>query len=144
MPQWKERTHGDLPVEEEGQGIIEADPSAQANDDGYATASDAGSGASTSISSSVRDYNFENNRRYHKFQEGRYSFPNDDLEKAREDMKHAMVLNLCGGKLHYAPLNNPQNILDIGTGTGIWSIDSEYETNSQISEGDHQRQGSIC
>jgi ribosomal protein L11 methylase PrmA len=38
-------------------------------------------------------------------------------------MKHAMVVNLCGGKLHYAPLNNPQNIIDIGTGTGIWAID---------------------
>ena len=27
------------------------------------------------------------------------------------------------GKLHYAPLNNPKNILDLGTGTGIWAIE---------------------
>ncbi len=40
-------------------------------------------------------------------------------------MKHAMVLHLCSGKLHYAPLDNPQQILDVGTGTGIWPIDSE-------------------
>jgi len=52
-------------------------------------------------------------------------FPNDESEQAREDMKHAMILNLCGGKLHYAPIGeNPQNILDVGTGTGIWAMDS--------------------
>jgi hypothetical protein len=130
-------TSNETPVEEtvenaptqvtEGSTRIEADPNAgdETDDDGYGTTSDAGSSASTSISSSVRDYEFENNRRYHKFQEGRYSFPNDDIEQEREDMKHAMILNLCKGKLHYAPLKNPQNILDIGTGTGIWSIDSE-------------------
>ncbi|KAJ0368271.1 hypothetical protein COL26b_010922 [Colletotrichum chrysophilum] len=78
---------------------------------------------STSLSSSVRDYNFENKRRYHKFKEGRYLFPNDDLEQEREDMKHAMILHLCGGVLHNAPLKSPQKILDIGTGTGIWAID---------------------
>ncbi|KAF4829748.1 Secondary metabolism regulator LAE1 [Colletotrichum tropicale] len=41
----------------------------------------------------------------------------------REDMKHAMILHLCGGALHNAPLKNPQKILDIGTGTSIWAID---------------------
>ncbi|GKT41319.1 secondary metabolism regulator LAE1 [Colletotrichum spaethianum] len=38
-------------------------------------------------------------------------------------MKHAMIVTLCEGALHNAPLNNPQKILDIGTGTGIWTID---------------------
>lgn len=110
---------------------IEPDPETQHSpDDGYASASDAGSIASTSISSSIRDYNFENNRRYHKFQEGRYSLPNDDIEQEREYMKHALVLNLCKGRLHYAPLENPQSILDIGTGTGVWAIDSESLSKS--------------
>lgn len=77
------------------------------------------------MSSSVRDYAFENSRRYHKFQEGRYHFPNDEPEQEREDMKHAMIVNLCNGKLHFAPLENPQKVLDIGTGTGIWAIDSK-------------------
>jgi hypothetical protein len=39
-------------------------------------------------------------------------------------MKHAMIVNLCGGKLHFAPIGeHPQNIIDLGTGTGIWCMD---------------------
>ncbi|EHK39611.1 hypothetical protein TRIATDRAFT_231677 [Trichoderma atroviride IMI 206040] len=98
---------------------IEADDAA--SDAGYE--SDSASRASTSICSTVRDYEFENNRRYHRFQEGRYQFPNDEPEQEREDMKHAMIVHLCQGKLHYAPLDHPQKILDVGTGTGIWAID---------------------
>lgn len=95
------------------------------SDAGYVT-DEAASRASTSISSSVRDYAFESNRRYHKYQEGRYQFPNDEPEQEREDMKHSMIVNLCDGKLHFAPLRHPHSILDIGTGTGIWATDSKY------------------
>jgi hypothetical protein len=88
--------------------------------------SDTASSASTSVMSSVRDYMYENGRRYHRYREGTYNFPNDDVEQEREDMKHAMVKLLCSQKLHFAPIgDNPQEILDIGTGTGIWSIESE-------------------
>jgi len=90
--------------------------------------SDSHSSASTSVSSSVRDYVFENSRRYHRFQEGRYLMPNDEPEQEREDMKHAMIVNLCEGKLHMAPLENPQTVLDIGTGTGIWVVDSRLSS----------------
>ncbi|KAH6673106.1 S-adenosyl-L-methionine-dependent methyltransferase, partial [Halenospora varia] len=70
------------------------------------------------------NHRFENGRRYHKFREGRYPFPNDESEQDREDMKHAMIVNLCGGKLHFAPIgDNPQDIIDLGTGTGIWCVD---------------------
>ncbi|KAL7913518.1 S-adenosyl-L-methionine-dependent methyltransferase [Trichoderma velutinum] len=86
--------------------------------------SDSASSASTSAMSSVRDYMFENGRRYHRFREGSYNFPNEDVEQEREDMKHAMVKLLCNQKLHFAPIgDNPQEILDIGTGTGIWTIE---------------------
>lgn len=112
----------------EAETTIEADPALgrPAEDEDEAYGSDTSSRASTSISSSVRDFTFENNRRYHKFREGRYHFPNDEPEQEREDMKHAMIVNLCNGCLHYAPLENPQTILDIGTGTGIWAIDSMF------------------
>jgi methylase of polypeptide subunit release factors len=108
-------------VAHQAETIIEAGTD-DSDNAGYET--DYESRGSTSISSSVRDYSFEHGRRYHKFREGTYQFPNDESEQAREDMKHAMVVNLCGGLLHYAPLHNPQNIIDIGTGTGIWAIDS--------------------
>ena len=88
--------------------------------------------SSTSLTSSVRDYAFENGRRYHRFREGAYNFPNDDSEQDREDMKHAMVVNLCQ-RLHFAPLGeNPQHILDMGTGTGIWAIESKRCVRSAI------------
>lgn len=42
----------------------------------------------------------------------------------RLDMQHAMMIALMGEKLHWAPINpQPMKVLDIGTGTGIWSID---------------------
>ncbi|CCF43091.1 TAM domain methyltransferase [Colletotrichum higginsianum] len=102
---------------------IEVDDDTSHAEDGYQTASETSSRASASLTSSIRDYNFENRRRYHKYKEGQYHFPNDDPEQEREDMKHAMVVHLCGGSLHSAPLENPQKVLDVGTGTGIWAID---------------------
>jgi methylase of polypeptide subunit release factors len=39
------------------------------------------------------------------------------------DLHHEIMLQLLGA-LHKAPLvGNPQRILDVGTGTGIWAID---------------------
>ncbi|KAK7999289.1 hypothetical protein PG990_011889 [Apiospora arundinis] len=84
----------------------------------------ASSNASTSISSSVYNHTFENGRRYHSYRHGRYPIPNDDREQSREDMKHAMMLEMTDGKLFYAPVGDyPQKIIDIGTGTGIWAIE---------------------
>ncbi|KAK3939454.1 S-adenosyl-L-methionine-dependent methyltransferase [Diplogelasinospora grovesii] len=104
---------------EEGSIVIDSDD--LGTDAGYET--DNQTGASTSLAESVRDYIFENGRRYHKFREGRYNFPNDDVEQQREDMKHAMIKMLCG-QLHFAPIgSHPQEVLDIGTGTGIWAIE---------------------
>lgn len=95
------------------------------SDAGYE--SDVITSASTSVDSSVRDYMYENGRRYHRFREGTYNFPNDDVEQEREDMKHAMVKLLSNQKLHFAPMGQfPQEILDIGTGTGIWAIESQW------------------
>ncbi|KAI5864426.1 S-adenosyl-L-methionine-dependent methyltransferase [Durotheca rogersii] len=89
----------------------------------YSCPSGTFSADSMSMSEDVRDYVFENSRRYHKYNEGRYHFPNDDAEQEREDLQHAMAMLLCDGKLHYAPLKNPRSILDVGTGTGIWAIE---------------------
>jgi methylase of polypeptide subunit release factors len=40
------------------------------------------------------------------------------------DLAHEVMLQLLRGELHKAPIGeNPQRILDVGTGTGIWAID---------------------
>lgn len=111
-------------VSHQAQHTIEARDVDDFTDDGFA--SDSRSATSISLPSSMRDYNFENGRRYHKFREGHYQFPNDEPEQAREDMKHAMIVNLCGGRLHYAPIETAQEVLDMGTGTGICCIDSAF------------------
>ncbi|KAM7209654.1 S-adenosyl-L-methionine-dependent methyltransferase [Naviculisporaceae sp. PSN 640] len=119
-------------VEQAGEGSIIVDSDDVATDAGYE--SDNNTAASTSLADSVRDYIYENGRRYHRFREGRYNFPNDDVEQQREDMKHMMVKMLCG-QLYFAPIgDSPQNILDIGTGTGIWAIEMGdlFETASVL------------
>jgi methylase of polypeptide subunit release factors len=40
------------------------------------------------------------------------------------DLHHEIMLQALQGELHKAPIvSNPQRILDVGTGTGIWAID---------------------
>ncbi|KAH0380836.1 S-adenosyl-L-methionine-dependent methyltransferase, partial [Aureobasidium melanogenum] len=96
------------------------------SDSGYEESLNSAFSSSTSMSSSVRHWDFENGRRYHAYRQGHYLLPNDDAEQEREDIKHATVLTVCGGKLHFAPIpeNAPDTrILDIGTGTGIWCVE---------------------
>ncbi|KAF5002462.1 hypothetical protein FDECE_10621 [Fusarium decemcellulare] len=82
------------------------------------------SSSSTSLNSSVYQHAFENGRRYHQYRHGTYPIPNDDAEQNRDDMKHAMMLELTDGKLFFSPIgDNPQKIIDLATGTGIWAID---------------------
>jgi len=74
--------------------------------------------------SSVRHYKYENGRRYHAFgKEDAYALPNDETEQDRLDLYHHIWSMILGGELYTAPLDNPQMILDVGTGTGIWAID---------------------
>ncbi|KAI5842267.1 S-adenosyl-L-methionine-dependent methyltransferase [Tricharina praecox] len=78
-----------------------------------------------SITSSIVDYVYENGRRYHRLQEGKYLLPNDETEQDRLDMYHHLQLLLLKGALFVAPIgDNPQHILDCGTGTGIWALDA--------------------
>lgn len=68
-------------------------------------------------------YKYENGRRYHAYREGQYILPNDEDEQDRLDMLHHIYKLVLGGVLYRAPLKEPQRILDIGCGTGIWCID---------------------
>ncbi len=64
------------------------------------------------------DYVLENGRRYC----GNYIFPNDELEQDRMRVMHQVYLQLFDFELTSVPLDEPQYILDIGTGTGEWAI----------------------
>ncbi|KAH7305938.1 S-adenosyl-L-methionine-dependent methyltransferase [Stachybotrys elegans] len=80
--------------------------------------------ASASITSSVMRYEFKHGRRYHSFQAGQYSFPNDATEQERLDMIHHVFFRLMEDRLFLAPIDpKGLDILDIGTGTGIWAIE---------------------
>ncbi|KAJ5287075.1 hypothetical protein N7478_002761 [Penicillium angulare] len=129
---------------------------------------------STSLSSSIIQYEYENGRRYHSrslvsstngldLLETRsiantirrgitctyqlYSpasrsrvvtnpnrMPNDEEEQDRMDLSHdpcgqptankpTRWLMLMKGELHKVPVKDPQRVLDLGTGTGIWALD---------------------
>ena len=54
---------------------------------------------------------------------GSYPLPNDEKELERIDIKHHVMRLLCNGHLHLAPLDQPKFVLDIGTGTGIWTLE---------------------
>ncbi|KAI9926743.1 hypothetical protein AWENTII_011371 [Aspergillus wentii] len=76
-----------------------------------------------SLTASVTDYPIENGRRYHRYHEGAYIYPNDEQELDRLDMQHHMFKMVNNDRLFFAPLRNPKRILDIGTGSGIWPIE---------------------
>ncbi|KAL1994552.1 hypothetical protein VTN49DRAFT_2022 [Thermomyces lanuginosus] len=98
---------------------VEVDNSYE-NDSAYG---DELSSYSASLTSSVLDYRHENGRRYHKFRDGSYLLPNDETESDRLDMLHEMFLTLLHGKLYLAPIERPQRVIDLATGTGLWAID---------------------
>src|SRR3954465_12705669 len=70
-----------------------------------------------------------------------YAFPNDEIERERLDMQHAMHTLLLEHKLFWAPIgDNPSKILDLGTGTGaflndlkkVTSADEGYKESGQL------------
>ncbi|KAH8778921.1 S-adenosyl-L-methionine-dependent methyltransferase [Hyaloscypha finlandica] len=82
--------------------------------------------STASLSSSILAYEVEHGRSYHAYNAGKYVLPNDEY--------HALRI-LFEEKPFYAPIDeNPQCILDIGTGTGIWVMDvgDEYPSAKVI------------
>lgn len=78
-----------------------------------------------SLSASITDYPMHWGRRYHRYREGTYPFPNDDYESERLNEQHDIFTHFFDGQLYFAPVDADtcHQVLDIGTGTGIWPIE---------------------
>ncbi|KAK4121430.1 S-adenosyl-L-methionine-dependent methyltransferase [Parathielavia appendiculata] len=105
--------------------FIEADERWDNNSNSDEGAEVASSGTSlTSITSSVLRGKVEDGRVYAVYGKEEYGMPMDDSELDRIDMCHAKYYALLNKKRFLAPIGeNPQKILDLGCGTGIWSMD---------------------
>ena len=107
---------------------IEADPNLYEGSESGIDDDAASSRYTASLTSSIEDYPMENGRRYHAFKDGTYIMPNDESELDRLDLTHNMLKISMGMKLFDATFSKaPKNILDIGTGTGMWAIEMADE-----------------
>jgi SAM-dependent methyltransferase len=102
-------------------------PDEENEDDRDSSIGSINASTSESLRSSILDYRKENGRTYHRYKDGKYNLPNDDIEKQRLDLQHNLFILMLDNRLGLAPPNDPgakaKRVLDIGTGTGIWAID---------------------
>ncbi|KAN0115171.1 S-adenosyl-L-methionine-dependent methyltransferase [Hyaloscypha variabilis] len=88
--------------------------------DGVSTAGSSTASVSSSIVQGVDEYG----RRYASYGNVGYGMPIDEDELDRIDLKHRLYTLLLDEMHFLAPIGrNPQRILDLGTGSGIWAID---------------------
>ncbi|EZF10645.1 hypothetical protein H112_08095 [Trichophyton rubrum D6] len=78
-----------------------------------------------SVVSTIPNFVYENGRRYQGYCVDQYFLPNDEREQERLDFLHQIFRLTLDGELCFTKLDNPERILDIGTGTGIWAIESK-------------------
>lgn len=78
---------------------------------------------SYSLTESILNYRRLHGRTFQSSKSTEYWGPNDERQNDALDMSHHFLTMLLGDKLYEAPVENPSDILDVGTGTGIWAID---------------------
>ncbi|KAL2218200.1 S-adenosyl-L-methionine-dependent methyltransferase [Thermoascus aurantiacus ATCC 26904] len=118
-----QETTGAAALRQLADDVLQVDDNASADADSAYNESIGTASYVSSLTSSIRNYKHENGRRYHAYHEGSYVLPNDDEEQDRMDLLNHIYRLLTGGDLHLAPIGpNPQRVLDLGTGTGIWAI----------------------
>lgn len=89
--------------------------------------------STTSLYSVVTRYEWQHGRRYHGYNAGKYHFPNDEIEQGRMHIEHDNQRLQMNGALYRAPIQDPQDIVDLGTGNGLWCIDmAEEHPNAQV------------
>ncbi|CAM1507862.1 Fc.00g047100.m01.CDS01 [Cosmosporella sp. VM-42] len=118
--------------EEHQEGAIPDDASSisvalsvETDDDGDSALGDdiVRSPSAASLTPSFFDFPEEFGRTWHKYKQGTYFLPNDEREQERLDLEHAISLRVFEDRLNYAPVDKPNRVLDVGTGTGIWAIE---------------------
>ncbi|KJK67812.1 Methyltransferase domain protein [Aspergillus parasiticus SU-1] len=83
----------------------------------------------TSLRSSIMNYHYENGRRYHAYHAGSYWYSSTsstitpiNTNQLSKPSHHVFNL-LLDGKLYLAPIpEDVEQVLDIGTGTGVWAM----------------------
>ena len=87
-----------------------------------------------SIASTKYNFHWESGRLYHDYRSV-HPFPYDDVSQENERVLHSLVLFLLEDKLIAAPADPRtfKNVLDVGTGLGLWAEDvaDRYE-NCQV------------
>ncbi|ORY58896.1 S-adenosyl-L-methionine-dependent methyltransferase [Pseudomassariella vexata] len=76
-----------------------------------------------SVDPAVYEFIEENGRTYHSYKAGRYLLPNDEREYEREALEHQLFLLAMDNEYYFSPVGELHNVLDVGTGTGLWAIE---------------------
>ncbi|KIW30060.1 uncharacterized protein PV07_05837 [Cladophialophora immunda] len=82
--------------------------------------------STSSLTSSVFDYIQEHGRTYNAYGERTYVLPNDEIELDRLDLQHHLLKMTFNNQLSTCGVEKKRDlhrVLDIGTGTGIWSVE---------------------
>ncbi|KAI0112833.1 S-adenosyl-L-methionine-dependent methyltransferase [Daldinia grandis] len=94
------------------------------NDDANSAVGSSIQSSTGSLTESIYAYRVLHGRTFNAPKTSEYWAPNDEQQNEGLDLLHNAALMVLGDELFLAPVGeNPQKVLDVGTGTGIWAID---------------------
>lgn len=80
--------------------------------------------STSSLTDSIFDYRKIHGRKFQSSRTTEYWAPIDNQQVEGLDITHHFLTLLLDDQLFLAPIGeNPQRVLDVGTGTGVWAID---------------------
>ncbi|KAL8903045.1 MAG: hypothetical protein Q9171_007530 [Xanthocarpia ochracea] len=121
-PQQDSHHQSPSPTTDDNNSIVDNDPSGYA-DSAYDDTASLNESITDTLESAYSRYRWENGRRYHSYRDGAYWGPNDETHNDQQDIAHHAWRLALNNQLYLAPVQRPERILDVGTGTGIWAIE---------------------